>query len=74
MDERHRLVFETHEEDKLSFEEYLAWVVFFEKRPFTRKQFRDCHVFAVEADTHDDRAYRRNSRPQHGLKIVVVRQ
>ena len=36
MDERHRLVFETHEEGKLSFEEYLGWVVFFEKRPFTR--------------------------------------
>jgi hypothetical protein len=41
MDQRHRLVFETHEEGKLSFEEYLGWVVFFEKRLFTRNQFRD---------------------------------
>jgi hypothetical protein len=30
MEERHRLVFETHEEGKLTFEEYLDWVVFYE--------------------------------------------
>jgi putative hydrolase of the HAD superfamily len=41
MEERHRLVFETHEEGKLTFEEYLGWVVFYQKRPFTRDQFRD---------------------------------
>ena len=29
MEERHRLVFETHEEGKLTFEEYLNWVVFY---------------------------------------------
>ncbi|MFZ0780214.1 MAG: HAD family phosphatase [Candidatus Sulfotelmatobacter sp.] len=40
MEERHRLVFETHEEGKLTFEEYLGWVVFYQKRPFTRAQFR----------------------------------
>ncbi|MFZ0310043.1 MAG: HAD family phosphatase [Candidatus Sulfotelmatobacter sp.] len=40
MEERHRLVFETHEEGKLTFEEYLGWVVFYQKRPFTRDQFR----------------------------------
>ena len=41
MDQRHRLVFETHEEGKLTLEEYLGWVVFYEKRPFTRSQFRN---------------------------------
>ena len=40
MEKRHRLVFETHEEGKLTFTEYLGWVVFYEKRPFTRAQFR----------------------------------
>ena len=33
MEERHRLVFEIHEEGKLTFEEYLSLVVFYEKRP-----------------------------------------
>ncbi len=40
MEERHRLTFEIHEEGKLTFEEYLNLVVFYEKRPFTRAQFR----------------------------------
>ena len=30
MDQRHRLVFETHEEGKLTLEEYLGWVFFYE--------------------------------------------
>ena len=40
MEERHRLTFEIHEEGKLTFDEYLSLVVFYEKRPFTRAQFR----------------------------------
>ena len=40
MEERHRLTFEIHEEGKLTFEEYLSLVVFYEKRAFTRAQFR----------------------------------
>ena len=39
MEERHRLTFEIHEEGKLSFEEYLGLVVFYEKRPFTAPSF-----------------------------------
>jgi putative hydrolase of the HAD superfamily len=71
MDRRHRLVFETHEEGKLSFEEYLGWVVFYEKRPFTRNQFRD-FMFA------QSKPHPRMIEPltqfnaQHGLKIVVI--
>jgi putative hydrolase of the HAD superfamily len=40
MEEPHRLTFEIHEEGKLTFEQYLSLVVFYEKRPFTRAQFR----------------------------------
>jgi putative hydrolase of the HAD superfamily len=40
LEERHALTFETHEEGKLTFEEYLGRVVFYKKRPFTRAQFR----------------------------------
>jgi len=40
MDERHRLNFEVHEQGRLSFEDYLSRVVFYEKRPFTRAEFR----------------------------------
>jgi putative hydrolase of the HAD superfamily len=40
MEERHRLTFETHEEGKLSLEDYLSRVVFYQKRPFTKAQFQ----------------------------------
>ena len=71
MDERHRLVFETHEEGKLTFEEYLGWVVFYEKRPFTRNQFRD-FMFAQSKPHPNMLDLVAQLKAQHGLKIVVV--
>ena len=40
MEARHQLIFDTYEEGKLTLEEYLGRVVFYQKRPFTRAQFR----------------------------------
>ena len=40
MDDRHHLNFATFEEGKLTLEEYLSRVVFYQERPFTRAQFR----------------------------------
>ena len=71
MDQRHRLVFETHEEGKLSFEEYLGWVVFFEKRPFTRNQFRE-FMFAQSKPYTKMLGLVAQLRAQHGLKVVVI--
>jgi putative hydrolase of the HAD superfamily len=71
MDERHRLVFETHEEGKLSFEEYLAWVVFHEKRSFTRNQFRN-FMFAQSKPFPKMLGLAAQLKAQHGLRIVVV--
>ncbi|MEJ2447661.1 MAG: HAD family phosphatase [Anaerolineales bacterium] len=41
MDERHHLTFNTYEEGKISLEEYLGRVVFYQDRPFSLKQFTD---------------------------------
>ena len=71
MDERHRLVFETHEEGKLSFEEYLGWVVFFEKRPFTRSQFRD-FMFSQSQPYPKMLELVAQLKTQHRLKVVVI--
>ena len=38
MEDRHHLTFDTFEEGKLTLEEYLGRVVFYEKRPFIRAQ------------------------------------
>jgi putative hydrolase of the HAD superfamily len=71
MDERHRLVFETHEEGKLSFEEYLGWIVFHEKRPFTRNQFRD-FMFSQSKPFPKMLDLVARLKARHGLRIVIV--
>ena len=70
MDERHRLVFETHEEGKLSFEEYLGWVVFYEKRTFTRNQSRD-FMFAQSKPYPRMLELIAQLKRSHRLKIIV---
>lgn len=40
MDERHHLTFDTYEEGKLSLDDYLQRVVFYEGRPFTLQTFK----------------------------------
>ena len=40
MEQRHSLNFNIYEEDKLTLDEYLGWLLFYEKRPFTRAEFR----------------------------------
>ena len=71
MEERHRLVFETHEEGKLTFEEYLGWVVFYQKRPFTRTQFQR-FWFEQSKPYPKMIALVSQLKVKHGLKIVVV--
>ena len=71
MDERHRLVFETHEEGKLSFEEYIGWVVFYEKRSFTRNQFRN-FMFAQSKPYPKMIDLIAQLKRLHSPKIVVV--
>jgi len=71
MEERHSLVFETHEEGRMTFQEYLGWVVFYQKRPFTRSQFRD-FIFAQSKPYPAMIELIANLKAQYDLKIVVV--
>jgi putative hydrolase of the HAD superfamily len=71
MEERHRLVFETHEEGKLTFEEYLGWVVFYQKRSFTRDQFRR-FMFAQSKPYPKMIDLVAQLKIRYGLKVAVV--
>lgn len=71
MDARHRLNFEIHEEGKLAFEDYLSRVVFYEKRPFTRAQFRSFMCAQSKPFTEMIELVSR-LKTRHGLKIAVV--
>lgn len=71
MQERHELNFETHEQDKISFREYLDRVVFWQKRPFTRAEFRQ-FMFAQSKPYTEMIELVRNLKAKCGLKIAVV--
>ncbi len=71
MEQRHGLNFETHEEAKITFNEYLDRVVFFKKRPFTRAVFRS-FMFAQSKPVAGMIELVRNLKARYGLKIIVV--
>ena len=71
MEDRHHLTFDTYEEGKLTLEEYLGRVVFYQKRPFTRAQFRR-FMFAQSKPYPDMIELVAQLKVRHGLKIAVV--
>ena len=71
MEERHSLNFDIFEEGKLTLEEYLDRVVFHQKRPFTRAQFRR-FMFAQSKPYPEMIELVARLKVRHGLKIAVV--
>ena len=71
MEARHHLTFDTYEEGKLTLEEYLGRVVFYQKRLFTRAQFRR-FMFAQSKPYPEMIELVAQLKVRHGLKIVVV--
>jgi len=62
---------DTYEEGKLTLEEYLGRVVFYQKRPFTRTQFRR-FMFAQSKPCPEMIELVAQLKVRHGLKIAVV--
>jgi putative hydrolase of the HAD superfamily len=71
LENRHHQAFETYEVGKLSLEEYLGQVVFYEKRPFTRAQFQK-FMFAQSRPYPPMIELVKKLKIKYGLKIVVV--
>ena len=71
MEQRHGLNFETHEQDKVTFKEYLDRVVFYEKRSFTRAEFRQ-FMFAQSKPLAGMIELICSLKAKYGLKIIVV--
>jgi len=71
MQGRHELNFETHEVDKITFQEYLDRVVFWQKRPFTRAEFRQ-FMFAQSKPFTEMIELVRNLKVKYKLKVFVV--
>ena len=71
MEDRHNLNFATYEEGKLTLEEYLTRVVFYQKRSFTQAEFRR-FMFAQSKPYPDMIELVAQLKVRHGLKIAVV--
>ena len=71
MESRHHLTFDTYEEGKLTLDEYLSRVVFYQKRSFTRAQFRK-FMFAQSKPFPEMIELVCGLKAKYGLKIVVV--
>ena len=71
MEDRHHLTVDTYEEGKLTLEEYLGRVVFYQKRPFTQSQFKR-FMFAQSKPYPEMIELMAQLKVRHGLKIAVV--
>jgi putative hydrolase of the HAD superfamily len=71
MNERHHLTFDTYEEGKLGFDDYLDRVVFYQDRPFTREAFKS-FLFAQSQPFPDTLDLMRRLKAHHNLKVAAV--
>ncbi len=71
IEDRHHLIFEIYEKGKITLEEYLNLVVFYQKRSFTRAQFRR-FMFAQSKPYSEMIEMVAQLKVRHKLKIVVV--
>jgi len=71
METRHNQILDTYELGKLTIEEYLRWVVFYEERSFTPAQFQK-FMFAQSKPYPKMIELVRRLKAKYGLKIVVV--
>ena len=70
-EDRHHLTFDTYEEGKLTLNEYLERVVFYKKRDFKTKDFRD-FMFSCSQPFEDMIKLVQELKKKFQLKIAVV--
>jgi len=69
--DRSRLTFEGYEEGKISLEEYLQWVVFYQERSFSRKALTD--FMLAQSQPHPEMLdLLRSLKARYRLKVVAV--
>jgi putative hydrolase of the HAD superfamily len=71
MDERHHLTFDTYEEGKLSLDEYLNRVVFYQKRSFSREDFK-AFMYAQSQPFPEMIELMSTLKAQYDLRVAAV--
>ncbi len=70
-EDRHRLVFDMHQVDRCTLDEYLDRTIFYRSRPFTREEFR-MFMFAQSSVLPDMMALAREIKGRHDVKVIAV--
>src|SRR6266851_4319635 len=68
---RHHLTFDTYEIGKLSLDDYLDRVVFYQPRSFSKDDFKE-FVFAQSRPYPEMLDLVRQAKARHGLKVAVI--
>ncbi len=71
MNERHHLTFDTYEEGKLSLDEYLSRVVFYQERSFSREEFK-AFMYAQSQPFPEMIELMCALKNQYGLQVAAV--
>lgn len=71
MDRRHHLVFDTYETGKITLDEYLTRIIFFENRPYTLNDVKQ-FIFDAVRPYEDMINFVKEIKAQHHLKVGVV--
>jgi putative hydrolase of the HAD superfamily len=71
LNERHHLTFDTYEEGKLSLDEYLNRIVFYQERSFSRDEFRS-FMYAQSQPFQEMIELMRGLKAQYGLRVAAV--
>jgi putative hydrolase of the HAD superfamily len=71
MNERHHLTFDTYEEGKLSLDDYLDRIVFYQERSFSRNEFR-AFMYAQSQPFQEMIELMRGLKAQYGLQVAAV--
>jgi putative hydrolase of the HAD superfamily len=71
MDERHHLTYDTYEEGKLSFDEYLDRVIFFKPRAFSKHVIKD-FIFSQSRPCPEMISMFEELKASYGLQVVAV--
>src|SRR5512135_1058930 len=71
VDERHHLTFDTYEEGKLSLDEYLDRIVFYQARDFSKEDFK-AFMYAQSRPFPEMIELMRGLKTQYGLQVAAV--
>jgi putative hydrolase of the HAD superfamily len=71
MDERHHLTFDTYEMGKLTLDQYLNRLVFYEERSFSKEDFKT-FMFERSKPYEETLAFFKELKQKHKLNIIAV--